>query len=55
MYLNSIWLNLNSIAIQNFIKIQLNWIQIQLKTIGMQIGGKCIQYIFMNMWLEKTI
>jgi hypothetical protein len=32
----------------------LNWIQIQLKTIGTQIGGKCIQYLFMNMLLEKT-
>jgi hypothetical protein len=55
MYLNSIWLNLNSIPIQHFIKIELNWIQIQLKTIGTQIDGKCIQYIFMNMLLEKTI
>jgi hypothetical protein len=33
----------------------LNWIQIQLKTIGMQIGGKCIKYLLVNMLLKKPI
>ncbi len=33
----------------------MNWIQIQLKTIGMQIGGKCIQYLLVNMLLKKNL
>jgi hypothetical protein len=53
MYLNSIWLNLQ-FQFNGWINIQLNWIQIQLKTVGVQIGGKCIQYFLMNMSLEKT-
>ncbi len=49
------FLKINLIQFNNWIKIQLNCIQIQSKTIGMQIGGKCIQYLLMNMLLEKSL
>jgi len=30
-----------------------NWIKIQLKINGMQIGGKCIENLLLNMVFEK--
>jgi hypothetical protein len=38
------WIQLNS---------TIELIQIQLKINGMQIGGECIEYLLMNMVLEK--
>jgi hypothetical protein len=46
--LSSIWMK-----IFNDIACIFNWIQIQVKTNGMQIGEKGITNIFMNMMLEK--
>jgi hypothetical protein len=46
--LSSIWMK-----IFNDIACILIWIQIQVKTNGMQIGEKGITNIFMNMMLEK--
>ncbi len=36
------------------IELNLNWIQIQLKRNGLQIGGKVIENLAVNMALKKT-
>ncbi len=42
-------------TLMNWIPIQFNnWIKIQLKTHGMENGGKAIQNLLVNMVLEKN-
>jgi hypothetical protein len=48
--MNNLQCNLNGIQIQ-FI----NWIKIELKINGMQIGGKGIENILVNMALKRKI
>jgi hypothetical protein len=53
--LNDIACTLNLIETRlNSIKFN-NWIEIQLKKNGMQIGGKGIENMFMNMALKKKL